>query len=121
MEANGSEYFVHAPTISAKTKNGTNAILCPLLPENYAYLITDFHIVNDSDIVGETKFTTTFRVNIEVEESIQTFITEFGQKSGTAYNKVRSDEKGKGIKAVLSGSRKCQHTTPHWVWSTTRV
>ena len=65
MEVNESDPLVNASTISEKTKNEINAILRPLLPVNYAYLIVDFHIINASYIAGETKFTTKFRVNIQ--------------------------------------------------------
>ena len=43
------------------------------------------------------------------EDGVDKFLTELGSKSGTTYNRVRSDRKGKGTKVILSGKRKCQH------------
>ena len=109
MEIEKDEKIVFSGNILPEMKNDINKVLVTLLPDDYQYLIVDFEIVSRSEVVGETKFKTKFRVNISDKEEIDGFIVEFGNKSGTSYNKIRGDEKGKGVKVVVSGYRKCQH------------
>ena len=81
MEADKDELLKFSPKLSSIAKDEINNILVSILPDNYLYLIVDFEIVAPSKIAGETKFKTTFRVNIDDKEGIDTFITEFGKKS----------------------------------------
>ena len=70
------------PMFCEQEKNETLAILQPILPENYTFVI-DFKLVKRSTIVGEIQFNANFRVNIENKECIEEFLCELGKKSGT--------------------------------------
>ena len=95
------EMMKYSGNFSAPEKNEIQFILGTLLPECCYVYITDFMIAKRSVVFGETKFTSTFRVNIDSGDTIDHFINEFGQKSGTTYNHFRGDRKGKNV--VLSG------------------
>ena len=97
------------PKFCEQEKNETLAILQPILPENYTFIVIDFKLVKCSTIVGETLFNVNFRVNIENKESIEEFLCELGKKSGITYNRYYGDKPGKGTKVVIRGYRKRQH------------
>ena len=49
-------------------------------------------------VVGETQLTLKCCVNIDTKDKIDNFILEIGDKSGTADNKYKGDNQGKGKK-----------------------
>ena len=46
-------------------------------------------------------------------EEWKEWFDEFCRKSGTSYNKSRSDKRGSGVKVVVSGWRKCIHNVKY--------
>ena len=84
-----------------------------ILPDGFEYMVTDFDLLDRSNVVGENKFHAKIRVNVAEETKIPEFLTEFEAKSGTTYNKVRGDERGTGKKVIVRGHRKCQHNVRH--------
>ena len=79
-------------------------ILARLLPERVLIHISDFTMHKRSAVFGETKFTAKFRVNVNSVDDIDNFITEFGKKSGTTYNRT-----SKKNSSIILHSRKLIH------------
>ena len=78
------------------------------MPEQYHYRITNFKVVEESQIVNETKFEAIVAVNICSEEGIKQFINDFQKSSSTNYN-IQDGDKNVGKNTMKTGHRKCHH------------
>ena len=79
-----------------------------LLPRNYHYKITSYSVIEESNVICETKFECTFLVNVCDKETLMTFFNIFKDLSKTDHNIEKGDSKpGKNV--LVSGSRKCCH------------
>lgn len=83
-------------------------ILEKVLPEKYHYRISTFKVLEESDIVHETKFEAVVAVNICSVDNIEQFLSDFQESSSTNYNILAGDKKG-GKKTLKTGYRKCHH------------
>ena len=102
-------FLCESRLLGKETETERSEILKQILPDTYKYLVSEFSIKERSQIVGETKFNVTFRVNITNKEDIQVFFQNLGEKSGTTYNTFCGDTCGTGKKVITRGYRKCQH------------
>ena len=69
-------------------------ILEKVLPEKYHYRISTFKVLEESDIVHETKFEAVVAVNICSVDNIEQFLSDFQESSSTNYNILAGDKKG---------------------------
>ena len=83
-------------------------ILEKVLPEKYHYRISTFKVLEESEIVHETKFEAVVAVNICSVDNIEQFLSDFQESSSTNYNILAGDKKG-GKKTLKTGYRKCHH------------
>ena len=83
-------------------------ILENILPEQYHYRIINFKVVEESQIVNQTKFEAIVSVNICSEEHIKEFINDFQKSSSTNYN-IQDGDKNVGKNTLRTGHRKCHH------------
>ena len=84
------------------------SILENILPIEYNYIVSTFKVVQESQILNETKFEAVVAINICSEEGFLNFLTAFQESSSTSYNIGRGDNKNRK-NILLSGSRKCHH------------
>ena len=96
--------FKFTSKFSDDFKAEASSILNPVLPDDYSYsfFITEFKVLKQSVIVGETQFTLECRVNVEAKDDIDKLLLDIGRKSGTTYNKLRGDRQGKGTKFIAN-------------------
>ena len=92
--------FKFTSKFSDDFKTDASSILNPVLFDDYSFFITEFKVVKQSAIVGDTQFTLGCRVNVEAKDDIDKLILDIGRKSGTTYNKLRGDRQGKGTKVM---------------------
>ena len=92
------KFLCESRLLGKETETERLEILKQILPDTYKYLVSEFSIKERSQIVGETKFNVTFRVNIMNKEDIQVFFQNLGEKSGTTYNTFCGDTCGTGKK-----------------------
>ena len=80
-----------------------------ILPEEYNILLLSYENIKSSHIIGESQFKAEFRVDVRTEDETSKFMERYSEKSWTTHNKFKGDKRGKGVKTIVSGIRKCHH------------
>ena len=87
----------------------SKGLLMNILPINYEYHIIGVDVRDaTANILSEVKLEAHFRVNVNDEEQLESFVGDFSKASGTFYNKKNQIDRS-GENTVLYGVRKCMH------------
>ena len=68
--------FKFTSKFSDDFKTEASSILNPVLPVDYSVFITEFKVVKQSAIVGETQATLECRVNVEAKDDIDKLLLD---------------------------------------------
>lgn len=90
-----------------------NKVLIDVLPDEYEYKVSQFHLIKSSEVAGENQFNLECRINIHNSNEWNVWFSKFCSKSGTSYNRSRQDAVGTGEKLIMSGHRKCIHNVKY--------
>ena len=66
---------------SGSGSNNCDEFISHVLPDGYKYNIRSFELKSESEIEGESNFTTIFRVDVTTEEKTKEWLNKFYEKS----------------------------------------
>ena len=94
--------------LCAKKNVESRRYLNDILPPDFMYKVTAYSIIEESNIVCETKFTETLLANICSKEGFDDFLAKFRDLSKAEHNIEDGDRKN-GKYYQIAESRKCSH------------
>ena len=83
------------------------SVVCKQLPQGYEYQAVKCEVFNNDE--ENPKFLTEFRVNVDTEQELKSFISKFNTSSGCTFNiqSGRPDKKCDTVRSSYRGFRKC--------------